>query len=339
MSGIGARKAAQLLVDLDPKTAGELLRSADEETMKEIIAELAWLGSSGQPAGDEDGARPVREFSDLVAQGDRQLSGQLFLDALLDSAVGKDRAEEVRREAGELVRSREPFSPIRSANVEHIATALHGEPPMVAAMVLSELPPGKAAELLPLLDEAIRPKAVLEMTSGRNANPEVRLRIAKEVCERLERLKWQESGGATQTESDAQRRRRLRSVAVILQGLNTEFCEALLEGLNETDPETCKLVRNLMLIWEDIPRVADRSLQEALRTQDPQTLSMALYEAQPRIVKKIRSNISERVSGLVDEELSLLSSPKPEKILEAREAVLEVLRDMNAKGELTLEEA
>ncbi|MGC9453838.1 MAG: FliG C-terminal domain-containing protein [Phycisphaerae bacterium] len=338
MPSSGARKAAQLLVDLDPGTAGELLKSADEQTMKEIVAELAWISSSGRPGGG-DGERPVREFSELVAQKDRNLSGQLFLDALLDSAVGKDRAEEVRREASELVRAREPFSPIRSADVEHIASALAGEPPMVAAMVLSELPPGKAAKLLPLLDEEVRPKAVMEMTSGRSANPDIRLRIARQVCSRLEALKWQESGGAQQKESDAQRKRRLRSVAVILQGLSSELCEALLEGLNQTDPETCKLVRNLMLIWEDIPRVADRSLQEALRTQEPQTLAMALYEAQPRIAKKIRSNISERVAALVDEELSLLSSPKPEKILEARETILEVLRDMNAKGELTLEEA
>jgi flagellar motor switch protein FliG len=334
----GARKAAQLLVDLDPTTAAELLKSADENTMKEIVAELAWISSGGQAGGGE-GPQPVKEFSELIAQGQQRLSGQLFMDALLDSAVGKERANEVRQEADELVRSREPFSPIRSADIEHIATALQGEPPMVVAMVLSELPSNKASKLLPLLDEEVRPKAVLEMTGGKGANPDVRLRVARQVCSRLEALKWQEPGSGRRKETDVQRKRRLRSVAVILQGLSSELCEGLLEGLNQTDPETCKLVRNLMLIWEDLPRVADRSLQEALRTQEPQTLAMALYDSPPRITKKIRSNVSERVSAMVDEELSLLSSPKTEKVLDARETILEVLREMNAKGELTLEES
>lgn len=334
----GTRKAAHLLADLDPKTAAELLKSADEQTMKNIIAELAWISSGGQTAGGE-GPPPVKEFFELIHQGQQRLSGRFFLDALLDSTVGKERAGEVRQEVEQMVRMREPFSPIRSADVEHIASALQGEPAMVAAMVLSELPSAKASQLLQLLDDEVRPKAVLEMTSSRSANSEVRLRIARQVCSRLESLKWKEQGGVQKKESDRQRKRRLRRVAVILQGLSSELCENVLEGLNQTDPDTCKLVRNLMLIWEDIPRVADRSLQEALRTQEPQTLAMALYDCEPRIAKKLRSNVSERVSALVDEELSLLSSPKTEKVLEAREAVLEVLRDMNAKGELTLEEA
>jgi len=48
----------------------------------------------------------------------------------------------------------------------------------------------------------------------------------------------------------------------------------------------------------------------------------------------VRANISERANAMVDEELSLLSEPKAEDVTEARETMLNVLRDMNSKGEL-----
>ncbi len=89
-----------------------------------------------------------------------------------------------------------------------------------------------------------------------------------------------------------------------------------------------------MILWEDIPQVADKSLQEALRRIDPQKLAVALVRANEAIIEKIKSNISERALSAVDEETSLMSTPGRNDIEQARGEIIGALRQMNEIGEL-----
>jgi flagellar motor switch protein FliG len=127
----------------------------------------------------------------------------------------------------------------------------------------------------------------------------------------------------------------LRKVAVILRNLGKELRDGLLAALQEKDSEAGKKVTGLMVLWEDIPQVADRSLQEALRGIDSAKLALALVKADEAITEKIKSNISERAAATIDEETSLMSAPKKDDIKQAREELVEVLREMNEKGELS----
>jgi flagellar motor switch protein FliG len=46
------------------------------------------------------------------------------------------------------------------------------------------------------------------------------------------------------------------------------------------------------------------------------------------IQSKIKSNISERAATMVDEEASLMSSPRREEIEQARETIVNIMREM-----------
>ena len=93
-----------------------------------------------------------------------------------------------------------------------------------------------------------------------------------------------------------------------------------------------------MIMWEDVPLVGDRDFQELLRQTDSKLLALALVGAEQAIFAKIRDNISDRAASMLDEEASLLSSPKADEIEAAREGILDGLRELNVKGELTFEE-
>jgi flagellar motor switch protein FliG len=93
-------------------------------------------------------------------------------------------------------------------------------------------------------------------------------------------------------------------------------------------------VRNLMITWDDIPSIANRSMQEALRSIEPARLAVALFGASDAIAKKIRSNISERMTAALDEEISLMQDPTEKEVLDAREEVVSPLRDANEQGTL-----
>ena len=253
---------------------------------------------------------------------------------MLKNTVGGEQAGLIQTEIQGLLQKRDPFLPIRSADPHILALVLEGEHPQAAAVVLSELPARRSSEVMSLLGEGVRLSIIGRMTSCETVTAEARMRIAETICSRLDDMT---SGGAG--EGGAVRpEQALRKVAVILRNLGKEVREGLLGAIEEKDSDVAEKVGNLMIIWEDVAYVVDRSMQGALRGVDTKKLALALYKADEAIIEKIRSNISERAVATVDEEASLMSSPKSEDVEDAREEIVRVLREMNEKGELAFVE-
>jgi len=334
VSASGTRKAAMLLRCLDSATAAELLKSAKPEKITEIAGELAYLSAAGHGVQPES-VRTVKEFSDLLDGQAGPSEGADFLKSILAGALGEQKSHEVFGRAREIANARDPFLPIRSAAVKDVARALEGESPLVVAVVLGGLPSQRSAELLALLDQEVRTQAIGSMVSGETVSPEARLQIASAVRDRLvSQQQALEAGG----EGQVGQRDRLRQVAVLLRGLSTELRDGLIQAISERDETVGSAVQDLMVTWEDLPSVADRPLQEGLRSIEVNVLALALVEAEESIASKIRANISERAASMVDEENSLMSSPQREEVQEAREKILNRLREMNSRGELSFEE-
>ena len=328
------RKVALLLTALEPGTAGELLKSARPDTITEIAAEIAYLSQTGQAV--ERPGEPVREFVTLMHGGRKGGRGQ-FVQDLLDHAVGRARSGEIMGRIQQSLEARDPFRAIRAASVEHLARALAGESGYVAAMVLADLPPAKSTQLIPLLEEASRSDAVRGLTEGQQVPVEARLKVAMALRSRLE--EYARPGQVVRTVSTAQKREQLRKVAVLLRGLAKPLRDNLLESIRKQNAQTGDEVRKLMIVWEDVPLAPDKAMQGVLRTVDARKLALALTGAAGGVAEKVRGNISERARAMLEEEASLLSKPAPDDIAAAREAILDALRELNAKGELTLEAA
>jgi flagellar motor switch protein FliG len=332
---VGARKAAMLLRSLDSATAAELLKSATPEVITEIAAEMAYLDVAGRGAKAAL-VEPVQEFYSLLTrQGAKKDQGD-FLRDMLQSTLGAQRSQEVLGQVEELVFARDPFLPIRTAAVEDIARALEGESAQVAAIVLSELPTKSSAALLALLGDEVRTDAVRGMISGEGVSPQARQCVASVVQSRLE--SFRESGEVAVGPEGGQPRQQLRKVAVLLRGLGTELRDGLIKAIADQDQEAAATVRDLMVTWDDLAYLADRPVQESLRGVDARDLALALVDADEAVVNKIRANISERAVALLDEEASLLSSPKPDEVEQCRESILKGLRELNARGDLAFEE-
>lgn len=331
MASEGIRKAALLLMGLDQATAAELLRAASPEMVTEITAELSYLESAARSDVQLE-QDPVREFVALISSGG---GGGGRVKGLLTTALGADRSESVLADAQELLARRDPFLPVREAPVDQLAGALEGESPRVAALVLSELPARRAGELLSLLDEDVRPAAIRGMACAEGVGSEARLRVAETVRARLDAARAE--GRQSEAAAAEARQKKLRKLAVVLRGLGQESRAPLLEALAEQDADTAQDVRKLMVTWEDVPKVSDRGMQEVLRGTDAGQLALALYEADPIVTEKIRTNMSERAAALLDEEASLLSKPKAEEIAQAREVILDALREVNETGALEFE--
>jgi len=329
----GKQKAALLLTTLDVATAAELLKGVDTRTVQELAVELSYLDAAGYRS-----AKQTTEIAQQFCKSLQDESGfhfKSFVREMLKNTVGEEKAKQIQRDVQDLLQKRDPFITIRSADLETLAAVLETEHPQAVAVVLSELPPRKSSEILGLLAEGLRVSAISRMTSSGGITPEAKTRIAQMIRKRIEAM-----GAARQSETAIQVRpeQSLRKVAVIVRNLDKDVRDGVLEAIQQKDKEAGEKVTNLMIVWDDVPLVADRSLQQALRGIDERQLALALHETSDDIAGKVKSNISERAAAMVEEETSLMSSPKKEDIRQAREKIINVLRELNKTGELTFQE-
>ena len=326
--GQGARKAAMLLLSMEPSSATELLKAARPDQVTEIATELASLRSSG----GVDPHQAVLEFVQML-QNARRSSVDSDLRFMLESALGKVQSQEVLAQVKRLLQMKDPFMTVRNREVGELAAALAGESGAVAALVLNELPPRKASALLALLEEPVRLSAIKGMTSASDVSPEAKVRVAEMV---LKRLTAQSGRQAVSTEE--RRQRQLRNVALSIRGLPPELRERTLRALAEQDEAAAAQVKQLMVMWEDVPLVSDRTMQDVLRTVDAKTLALSLHGCDEATLAKVRDNISTRGAEMLDEEIALLSEPRHTDVMTARQEILDALRSLSERGELTMVE-
>jgi len=331
MALTGKQKAAMLLMNMDATTASELLKGVGQDTVQELAFELTYLDKSGY-RNSKAGVELAKSFCNSLRAGPT-FHFETFLNQMLSSTVGGERAQQIRAEINDMLRKRDPFLPMRSADAAILASVLETEHPQAIGVVLSELDPKKSSQVLGLLAEGVRLSVINRMAGRETISTEAKARIAQMVSSRLESAAAPAAAGA-----GAKPEQSLRKVAVILRNLGQELRDGLLNAIKEKDADASNKVSELMVVWEDITAVSDRSLQQALRGIDAGKLALALHDADAEVKEKIKSNISERATAMVEEEASLMSSPKKQDVASAREEIVKILREMNQSGELAFVE-
>lgn len=329
----GKHKAAMLLTVLDGPTAGELLKGQPQEVVREIVFELSRMDA----AGDYDVSQAIevgREFCQSLGGGGNRGGSQLrdIVEDLLKASAGREKVAEIRTQIKKSINDKNPFIAIAAENPSQIASVIKNEPAQLIALVLSNLPTKTSTKVLRYLEEDMSLKVVWKMTQPAEVPPKTMQKIGQMILRKL--LSLRSVDRPVQSQEEGADNQNLRKVALILNGLDKERRAALMEEIEGNDDDIARAVKMLMVTWEDIPKIEDKSLQQALRKVDAGVLAMALHGADEIIVKKIRSNISERAGQMVDEETSLMSAPGKKEVAEAREKVAEPLREANEADEL-----
>lgn len=333
MALTGKQKAAMLLTTLDVATATELLRGFDTQVVEELAIELSYLDAAGMRNGDEIMA-VSQEFSQSL-NSKPGFEVKSFLDDMLKGTLGKNRADELLNDIQSLLRRRDPFLPVLKADINVLASVLESEHPQAVAVVLSELPPKRSSDVLGMLNEGVRVSAVSRMTSVGGMPREAKARIADMVGTKLELRQVEGAAGASVS---CKPEDSLRKVALILRNLEKEQREQVMASVRKKDSDTSDAITDMMVLWEDMNAIHDRSMQEGLRGLDEQALARALHKADEVVAHKIKSNISARAASMVEEEATLMGAPKKSDVAEARTGILNRLRELNRNGDLMWQE-
>lgn len=326
----GIQKAALLLTTLDQTTATELLKGQPQEVIHQIAMELSQWDARHDKDPDLPSTIAREFFNELGKTQNGGIHIKSFVGSLLQGTSGKDKAAEMQNKMKQAVLEKDPFILIADASPLHLATALEAETPQAIAVVLANIPPRLSTEVLMRLPEEKAQLIVWRMAQSRDVSGKILRRIGETVCKRLMQMSSEDSGPV----SDKTSKETLRRVALILSGLEKDKRDILLETIHNKDDMTANTVRALMVTWEDIPKIEDKSLQQVLRNVEAGILAKALHGAEPVVAEKIKSNISERMAQMVEEEASLMGDLRKKEILSAREEVVKPLREANESEQL-----
>ncbi len=211
-----------------------------------------------------------------------------------------------------------------------LAEFLAREHPQTAAVVMSKLSAEHAADILGRLPSERAREIVVGLKRTTSMDSNVVEAIGESVSKDfLEHYR----GGGTSVKPEER-------IGMIMNYTSGEIRQAVLDFLGEKQPDFLEAVKARMFTFGDIQdRIEKRDITAIVRAADPDDLLKALVGAQetyPKTFEFIMSSLSSRVAEQMKEEISESGKVKVREAEEAQNAVLKVIRAMEAAKEIQL---
>lgn len=324
-AGGGLRRAAILMVSLDPESASKLLAEFEKGDQERLAREIVRLENAPAEPGELEIV--IREF--LSHHQSQQAGGPGGVRAarrILEKIHTPEETREILK-AVESALGRTRFEFLRKAELPDLVAFLANEHAQTIALVLSHLPPAQGAKLvqalpLPKQQEVVRRLASLEPTS-----PSVVEQVEKTLESRLSAY-----GTRGLQETDG-----LAAAAALLGQLPRAMERGLLEALRADDPEFADTLRRRMFRFDLLLHANDRGIQSLLKNIDTATLALALKTAGPELREKFFRNMSPRAVERIREEMEVMGPVRLSEVEAAQQAIGDEVLRLEEAGELAIE--
>ncbi len=321
----GLQKASVLLMSLGASASAEVFKHLTEQEIETLTSEMVRTRRVDSEIRDA----VIGEFEHAYAtRKSRGSVGEEFVARALDQALGEERASQVIEKAVTPLEAR-PFESLWEADPVQIARLLGGEHPQVVALVLTNLPPEKAANVLSELDDSLQTETALRICTM----DEIDTEIIREIEEPLKARLTSTSKQTVQVSAGPQ------VLVEILNHADKPTEKLILEGLNSQDESVARGVREMAFAFEDVTSLSDRTMQLVLTKIDWGDLGLALKGSPGAVKEFVFNNMSERAAGALKEDIELLGQVQARDFEAAQRRIERVIRCLLASGEAVIEES
>jgi flagellar motor switch protein FliG len=316
----GPQKASILLLALGEDQCSRLFSMMHEDEIKEISSAMAQLGRVRSDVVE----RLCTEFAESVMQTGALVGSYESTERLLQRTLPRDRVtqimEEIRGPAG-----RTMWDKLGNVSEAVLANYLKNEYPQTVAVVLSKIRPDHAARVLALLPESFALEVVMRMLRMEA--------VQKDVLDGVERTLRAEfmSNLARSSRRDAH-----EMMAEIFNNLDRQSEARFLAALEERNREAAERIKSLMFTFDDLARLTPPAVQILLREVEKDKLPLALKGTSEKLRTLFFSNLSERASKMLREEIAALGPVKMRDVDEAQAAIVALAKDLESQGRIEL---
>jgi len=320
----GTQKAAIILMNMDQLRAADVMKQFTDAEAEGIAAEIVRLRQVDSIVAE----RTIVEFHDLTIRGGwNSRGGKDFAAGLLEASFGSERATGVMSRITSSMAGKS-FDFLDTAEPSQVLTLLDGELPQTIALVLAHMRPEQASPVIADLEVSMRTDVAQCIATMGTAAPEAVRVVADTLRVRA---------GAVVNREQAEVVGGVQPLVEIINRADISTERALLEALDERDPELAEEIRSRMLTFADVVKLERKDVQQVLRGIDVTVLSVAMKGSTEAVIEVIRTNLSERNREILDDEIQSLGPVRASQVEEARAEIVRAIRDLEAQGVITVQ--
>jgi len=316
----GMRKAAIFMVALGSKASAQIYKHLSESEIERLTREIARL--EGVPSNILHEIN--QEFHQMVlAQQYIAAGGLNYAQEILEGALGEAKALEMIKRVQRALQVK-GFNVLQNVDTNQLLAFLQKEHPQTISLVLSQLNPVQASNVLTELSPQLQVDVMYRLAQMERVSPETINAVERVLESRIDF-----SAGASKLGG-------IQQAADILNLVGQRFEKNILSGIAKENPDLAAEIKNLMFVFEDIINLDDRSIQKVLREVDNKELALALKASSEELKAKILSNMSRRAAEMVEEELSYMGPVRLREVEEVQQRIIDVIRRLEDEGQIVI---
>ena len=319
----GPENAAILLMSLCEETAAMVLGNMDEREIQSVGNYMSALGDVDTSTMD----MVKKEFYDLVASGGGGLGigGVDYLKNALMQAMDPVEATKILSNIttpGEELGG--GLETIRLLDPKVISSFIENEHPQTAAIILAHLDPAVASLTIRELPEEKRMEIVHRLATLERVAPSV----IRDLDEALQ-AEFRSSGATSGNKLGG-----VEVAATVMGSLDRATETSILTSMDEIDPNLAEQIRNLRFTFEDILKIDPNGVQIILKEINQEDLLLAMKTASDDLKELIYTNMSERASMMLKDDLDSMGPTKVTDVHEAQNKIIKVCKKLEEEGKI-----
>jgi flagellar motor switch protein FliG len=316
----GLSKVAILMIGLGRDASSAVFKLFTDAEIEKITTRIAVTGAV-EPRTSE---AVFVEFYELIkAQQFISQGGVDYARDVLQEAIGDVRAMEIIKKIQRMMQVR-GFNVLKQVDSTQLLTFIQKEHPQTIALILTQLEPIQAANVLAELDDDLRNDVVVRFASME--------RVSQDMINQVEQILEQRIDFSQQGSQFGG----IRAAAEIINLVGSTIERSILEAISIKNPDLATEIKNLMFVFEDIVYLDDRTIQSILKDVDQKDLAMALKSANEEVQQKMFKNMSERAAAIIREEMDYTGPAKLKDVEAAQQNILDIVHKKEEAGEIQL---
>ncbi len=321
----GLDKAAILMSALPEEKSVKLFKLLKEHEIEKIIKTLMMLET------------PPKETLEAVLQEAWDFAKEVspirvapdHLRSILEKALPPDQLERLLEETFNTEEGKAIFKELERLDSKQVTAAIRNEHPQVIALILSQIRPTKASEIIQLLPKREGVTNLREEVIKRIASIEkISNQTLKVVADSLEEELMTLGAGKEETLIG------IDIAAEIVNNLPKEMGQEILEEVREEDELLADGIEERMFKFEDIAKLDDRAIIEILKGADKNDLMVALKGASEGILNQFLSNMSKRAADMFMEDMEVLGPVRKSDVDKSARKIIDQIKTLIAQGKI-----
>ena len=321
----GPEKAAIFLMSLGEEGAAKILAEMEEREIQSIGNYMSTIGEVEMTTVDKVSQEFYKNMA--VGGGGLGISGLDFLKTTLMRALDPAKATEILNNIttpGEDLGG--GLDTVRMLEPKVIALFLANEHPQTAAIVLAHLETSVAGAALREMPEESRMEVVFRLATLERVSPQV----LRELDQALQ-SEFRSSGAVSGSQMGG-----VEAASLIMGTIDRATESSILTAMDEVDPDLANEIRNLRFTYEDIRKIDDHGVQMMLKEISQEDLLISLKTASEELKEKIFTNMSERASTMLKEDLEAMGLTKVTEVERSQQKIVSVIKRLEEDGRIVV---